>query len=44
MVGEGGKLNLNWLLAGEDPRKLETVEEFFWKIADSTFRKARDPG
>ncbi len=22
MVGEGGKLNVNWLLAGEDPRKL----------------------
>lgn len=22
IVGEGGKLNINWLLAGEDPRKL----------------------
>jgi type II secretory pathway component PulK len=26
LVGEGGKLNINWLLAGEEPRKLEILK------------------
>ncbi|OAI42213.1 hypothetical protein AYO41_04595 [Verrucomicrobia bacterium SCGC AG-212-E04] len=26
--GEGGRLNLNWLLAGEEPRKLETLKNY----------------
>ena len=26
IVGEGGKFNLNWLLTGEDPRKLEMLK------------------
>ena len=26
LLGEGGKLNLNWLLMGEDPRKLEMLK------------------
>lgn len=26
IVGEGGKLNINWLLAGEDPRKLAILK------------------
>ena len=25
LVGEGGKLNINWLLAGEEPRKLDML-------------------
>ena len=29
MTGEGGKLNLNWLLAGEDPRKLGILKSYF---------------
>ena len=28
MVSEGGKLNLNWLIAGEDPRKLEILKQW----------------
>ncbi len=28
LVGEGGKLNLNWVLTGEDPRKLELLKVF----------------
>lgn len=28
LLGEGGKLNLNWLLTGEDPRKLEMFKGF----------------
>jgi type II secretory pathway component PulK len=28
IVGEGGKLNLNWLLAGEDPRKLDLLKHY----------------
>lgn len=28
LVGEGGKLNLNWILTGEDPRKLELLKVF----------------
>ncbi len=26
--GEGGKLNLNWLMVGEDPRKLDVLRRF----------------
>ena len=26
--GEGGRLNLNWILAGEEPKKLETLKNF----------------
>lgn len=29
MVGEGGRLNLNWLLAGEDPAKLNILKGYF---------------
>jgi type II secretory pathway component PulK len=28
MVGEGGKLNINWLLAGEEPRKLAILTQW----------------
>ena len=28
MVSEGGKLNINWLIAGEDPRKLEILKQW----------------
>ena len=28
LAGEGGKLNLNWLLAGEDPHKLELLKTY----------------
>ena len=28
MVSEGGKLNINWFIAGEDPRKLEVVKQW----------------
>ena len=28
ILGEGGKLNLNWLLTGEDPRKLEMFKVY----------------
>ncbi len=28
MVSEGGKLNINWLLTGEDPRKLELFKQW----------------
>ena len=28
IAGEGGKINLNWLLAGEDPRKLELLKDY----------------
>lgn len=28
MVSEGGKLNLNWLLAGEDPTKLQILKKW----------------
>ena len=28
IVGEGGKFNLNWLLAGEDPRKLNMLKVY----------------
>ena len=28
LVGEGGKLNLNWLLTGEDPRKLAMLKVY----------------
>jgi hypothetical protein len=27
-VSEGGKLNLNWLIAGEEPRKLELLKQW----------------
>ncbi len=26
--GEGGRLNLNWILAGEEPKKLETLKNY----------------
>jgi type II secretory pathway component PulK len=29
ILGEGGKLNLNWLLAGEDPRKIALLKHYF---------------
>ncbi len=29
IVGEGGKLNLNWLLAGDDPRKITLLKRYF---------------
>ena len=28
IVGEGGKLNINWLLAGEEPKKLEILKHW----------------
>lgn len=28
LIGEGGKLNLNWLLVGEDPKKLELFKTY----------------
>ena len=28
MVSEGGKLNINWLITGEDPRKLELFKQW----------------
>ncbi len=28
ITGEGGKLNLNWLLAGEDPRKITLLKHY----------------
>lgn len=28
LLGEGGKINLNWILAGEDPRKLAFLKEY----------------
>jgi hypothetical protein len=28
ITGEGGRLNLNWLVAGEDPRKLEILRQY----------------
>jgi general secretion pathway protein K len=28
LTGEGGRLNLNWLIAGEDPRRLEILRKF----------------
>src|SRR5882762_4676184 len=28
MTGEGGRLNLNWLLAGEDPTRLEILRHY----------------
>lgn len=28
IVSEGGKLNINWLIAGEDPRKLEILKQW----------------
>ncbi len=32
MVSEGGKLNLNWLIAGEDPRKLEILKQWLARM------------
>lgn len=32
MVSEGGKLNLNWLLAGEDPAKLQILKKWLESI------------
>ena len=32
MIGEGGRLNLNWLLAGEDPGKLELLKNFLAEL------------
>jgi type II secretory pathway component PulK len=29
ITGEGGKLNLNWLLSGEDPRKIALLKHYF---------------
>jgi type II secretory pathway component PulK len=29
IIGEGGKLNLNWLLAGDDPRKIALLKRYF---------------
>ncbi len=29
ITGEGGKLNLNWLLTGEDPRKITLLKRYF---------------
>jgi type II secretory pathway component PulK len=29
ITGEGGKLNLNWLLAGDDPRKISLLKNYF---------------
>src|ERR671935_2206244 len=31
ITGEGGRLNLNWLVAGEDPRRGENFGGFFGK-------------
>ncbi len=28
IIGEGGKINLNWLLAGEDPRKIGVLKSY----------------
>jgi hypothetical protein len=28
LTGEGGRLNINWLVAGEDPQKLEILQRF----------------
>ena len=28
LTGEGGRLNLNWLIAGEDPQKLEVLRKY----------------
>ena len=28
ILGEGGKINLNWIIAGEDPRKLEVLRTY----------------
>ncbi len=32
MIGEGGRLNINWLLAGEDPGKLELLKNFLARL------------
>lgn len=32
MIGEGGRLNINWLLAGEDPGKLELLKNFLAEL------------
>jgi hypothetical protein len=29
ITGEGGKLNLNWLLSGDDPRKITLLKRYF---------------
>src|ERR1700731_1084664 len=28
ITGEGGRLNLNWLVAGEDPKRLEILQRY----------------
>lgn len=32
MIGEGGRLNVNWLLAGEDPGRLELLKNFLAQL------------
>jgi len=32
MIGEGGRLNVNWLLAGEDPGRLELLKNFLAEL------------
>ena len=37
MVSEGGKLNINWLLTGEEPRKLEILKQWL-ALMDLNFK------
>ena len=37
MVSEGGKLNINWLIAGEEPRKLEILKQWLAQM-DLSFK------
>ena len=37
MVSEGGKLNINWLITGEDPRKLEILKQWL-ALMDLSFK------
>ena len=37
MVSEGGKLNINWLIAGEEPRKLEILKQWL-ALMDLNFK------
>ena len=38
IIGEGGKLNLNWLLAGEEPRKMAILKTWLEKM-ELTFQE-----
>ena len=38
MVSEGGKLNVNWLIAGEEPRKLEILKQWLAQM-DLSFKE-----